>query len=120
MARWRVALAQHGSSRLRLLLSGANENAFVEQSEQSSRVLVVVDELSVMAFKSVRRALCRFLFVAIGATLGLFAALRSGVQVLIKGKAILKPKERKEEPACLRDPALGTHEFVTLEVGHSL
>lgn len=68
-----------------------------------------------MACERLRRALYRVLYLVIGTSISLFVSLRVGIQVLVNGKAILKSKERKEEPACLRDPALGQHEFVDLE-----
>lgn len=68
-----------------------------------------------MACERLRRALYRALYVLIGTCISLYVGIRVGIQVLIHGKAILKSKERKEEPACLRDPALGQHEFVDLE-----
>lgn len=68
-----------------------------------------------MAFKTLRRALSQLLLVTIGTCLGLWMCLKIGVQLLFKGKSILTPKQRPEEPICLRDPALGSHEFVSLE-----
>ncbi|KAH7972521.1 hypothetical protein HPB52_013003 [Rhipicephalus sanguineus] len=60
-------------------------------------------------FISTTLLLCIGLFRA--ALLGIFI----GAQVLFKGRRVLQPKERSEEPECLRDPELGSHEFVTLE-----
>lgn len=62
-----------------------------------------------------RRFISTILLLCIGlfraALLGIFI----GAQVLFKGRRVLQPKERSEEPECLRDPELGSHEFVTLE-----
>lgn len=66
-------------------------------------------------YKKLRRALSNVLLVTIGVCIGLWKCIKMGVQVLVKGRAILTPKQRTQEPACLRDPALGTHQFVTLE-----
>lgn len=67
------------------------------------------------AYKTLRRALSHVLMVTIGVCIGLWICLKMCLQVVFKGRAILTPKPRTEEPACLRDPALGTHQFVTLE-----
>ncbi|XP_077521268.1 AB hydrolase superfamily protein YfhM-like isoform X1 [Amblyomma americanum] len=89
----------------------AQAAAHCRSSSRSQRSI----ETAAMAFKTLRRALSRILLVTVGACMGLWTCLRIGVQVLLKGKSILTPKQRPEEPACLRDPALGTHKFVTLE-----
>lgn len=64
---------------------------------------------------TLRRIVSAILFLSIGAIRALLLLVSLAFQVLMSGKDVLKPKERSEEPDCLRDPALGTHEFVTVE-----
>lgn len=62
-----------------------------------------------------RRFISTALLLCIGLCRGAFLGIMVALQVLFKGKRVLQPKERSEEPECLRDPELGSHEFVTLE-----
>lgn len=69
-----------------------------------------------MASASVpRRFISTALLLCIGLCRAAFLGIMVALQVLFKGKRVLQPKERSEEPECLRDPELGSHEFVTLE-----
>ncbi|KAL1484156.1 hypothetical protein MTO96_032748 [Rhipicephalus appendiculatus] len=62
-----------------------------------------------------RRFISTILLLSIGLFWAALLAIIVGVQVLFKGRRVLQPKERNDEPKCLRDPELGSHEFVTLE-----
>lgn len=64
---------------------------------------------------ALRRLVSTVLLLSIGAFRGALMMMSVALQVLLKGKGVLEPKERREEPECLRDPGLGSHEFVTLE-----
>ncbi|XP_037576340.1 epoxide hydrolase 4 [Dermacentor silvarum] len=64
---------------------------------------------------ALQRLVSTALLLSIGAFRGALMMISVALQVLLKGKCVLEPKERREEPECLRDPALGSHEFVTLE-----
>lgn len=69
-----------------------------------------------MASASVpRRFISTALLLCIGLCRAAFLGIMVALQVLFKGKRVLQPKERSKEPECLRDPELGSHEFVTLE-----
>lgn len=64
---------------------------------------------------TLRRVVSSVIFLSIGAIRAVLLFVSLAFDILMSGKDILKPTERSEEPECLRDPALGTHEFVTLE-----
>lgn len=63
---------------------------------------------------TVRRLVTTALLVTIGVLRGTLLLAGIAIQVLLKGRGFLEPKQRTQEPECLRDPELGTHEFVTL------
>ncbi|KAH7972185.1 hypothetical protein HPB52_009029 [Rhipicephalus sanguineus] len=67
-----------------------------------------------------RPAVCGVLSLIFGAYHLVRMCLRIATAVCLKGHSVLEVKERTEEPECLRDPALGTHEFVTLNDGVTL
>ncbi|KAK8767664.1 hypothetical protein V5799_005553 [Amblyomma americanum] len=67
-----------------------------------------------------RPACGRVIFLLFGACDLLWMCIRIGVAVCLKGRSVLEVRERLHEPECLRDPALGRHEFVTLEDGVTL
>lgn len=61
-----------------------------------------------------RRFTSTVLLICIGLVRVTLLGIFIGMQVLFKGRQVLQPKVRSEEPECLRDPELGSHEFVTL------
>ncbi|KAH7940877.1 hypothetical protein HPB49_007277 [Dermacentor silvarum] len=72
--------------------------------------------LATTAFYALRPAVSTALFLVFGACDLLWMCLSIAAAVCLKGRSVLEIRERTEEPACLRDPALGTHEFATLDV----
>ncbi|KAH6925848.1 hypothetical protein HPB50_011132 [Hyalomma asiaticum] len=71
-------------------------------------------------FNTLLPAVCKALYLLFGAYHLLGMCLGIAVAVCLKGRAVLEVKERTEEPECLGDPELGTHEFVTLDNGVAL
>ncbi|XP_049527093.1 AB hydrolase superfamily protein YfhM isoform X2 [Dermacentor silvarum] len=76
--------------------------------------------LATTAFYALRPAVSTALFLVFGACDLLWMCLSIAAAVCLKGRSVLEIRERTEEPACLRDPALGTHEFATLDDGMTL
>ncbi|XP_077521274.1 epoxide hydrolase 4-like isoform X2 [Amblyomma americanum] len=64
---------------------------------------------------TLRRAFTTLLLVIIGATRSAILLVHIALLVLLKGRRVLKPRERAQEPECLQDPALGGHDFITIE-----
>lgn len=63
---------------------------------------------------ALRRALSTVLLLTIGAVRSAILLIKISLLILLKGRSALKPRER-EEPDCLRDPLLGSHDFITVE-----
>nr|XP_037275025.1 epoxide hydrolase 4-like [Rhipicephalus microplus] len=76
--------------------------------------------VATLTYKALWPAVSRVLFLIFGAFHLLRMCLCIAAAVCLKGRSVLDLKERTEEPDCLRDPALGTHEFVTLDNGMTL
>ncbi|XP_075556575.1 epoxide hydrolase 3-like [Dermacentor variabilis] len=76
--------------------------------------------LATSAFYALRPAVSAALFLVFGAGELLCMCLGVAAAVCLKGRSVLEVRERTEEPECLRDPALGAHEFVTLDDGVTL
>ncbi|KAL1458853.1 hypothetical protein MTO96_043418 [Rhipicephalus appendiculatus] len=72
--------------------------------------------LATTTYNALWPAVSGVLFLIFGAYHLLRMCLCIAAAVCLKGRSVLEVKERTEEPDCLKDPALGTHEFVTLDV----
>nr|XP_050037652.1 AB hydrolase superfamily protein YfhM-like [Dermacentor andersoni] len=76
--------------------------------------------LATSAFYALRPAVSAALFLVFGACELLWMSLGVAAAVCLKGRSVLEVRERTEEPECLRNPDMGTHEFVTLDDGVTL
>ncbi|KAH6926472.1 hypothetical protein HPB50_018732 [Hyalomma asiaticum] len=63
---------------------------------------------------SLLRAFSRVILLAVGSVYSAIMLIEVSLLVFLKGRTVLTPRER-EEPACLRDPYLGGHDFVSIE-----